>query len=200
MQYRSPVALTRWMIGFVATTVLLNISAVLVLLANPRRTSEAQDLTDISNLPRLIAGILFYVWIYRLYKNLTALSVHGLKSIPGIAVLMCMLPIVNLYQPVVIFGEIWRASASQASVVQAGGRWKAVPFAPIIVCWWIAYLLYSLVIALNSRDVNSSSDPTSYLFIGLTSLISGILMIILAVRLSRREEIRHAEALTSLQV
>ncbi|BDI28580.1 hypothetical protein CCAX7_006310 [Capsulimonas corticalis] len=199
-QYRSPVALSRWMLGFMGATVISDVSVTPLLMSGPSGKDSADTLSSLSNLPHFVAGILFLIWTYRLYKNLIVLGVSGLKFSPTIAVLMCVLPVLNLYQPVVIFGEIWRASALRETIARAGGRWKAVPSAPIIVCWWIAYLLYSVVAAiLGKQEIKKATDLTPYALLGVTSLVSGTLLTIVALRLNKREEARYIEIAASLK-
>ncbi|MCW3058484.1 MAG: zinc-ribbon protein [Capsulimonas sp.] len=199
-QYRSPVSLTRWMIGFVAATVLADVIETLMILSGPAGQESAANLAIVSGLVSLTAGILFLVWTYRIYKNLSALGVSGLRTTPGVVVVMCFLPIVCIYKPIVNFGEIWRATAPPETIAEYGGSWRVTPFAPIIACWWITYLIYSVVSGLISTErFNNGSDMAPHLIMSLGSLISGGLLIALALQLSKREELRYNERAASLR-
>ncbi|BDI28581.1 hypothetical protein CCAX7_006320 [Capsulimonas corticalis] len=193
-QYRSPTVLTRWMLGCLAVAVVTDVAEAIGLLGGLSAHAFTEAISEASSFITLAAGVVFLVWIHRLYKNLTALGIANLRHSPGVAVIMFILPFINLYKPIVIVREIWRATSPQATLSIVKGRWTETPSTPLIGFWWIAYLCYNLVntlIAVNSS--NSQFETAPYEVGAALSVLSGTLLAVLALMLTERQEQRYTE-------
>jgi hypothetical protein len=88
---------------------------------------------------QIACAVLFCVWFYRVYCNLLALGEPRLRFAPGWAPGGFFVPILNLFRPYQIAGEIWQRSEG---AVQGGGP---VPL------WWALFLGANVVSLVGGR-------------------------------------------------
>lgn len=92
----------------------------------------------------IVTAVLFCVWIHRAHKNLPSLGAEGLKYSPGWAVGGFFVPILNLFRPYQVTREIWKASDPSVDV-NDGLAWQNTDASPIIILWWIMFLVSGFI-------------------------------------------------------
>jgi Domain of unknown function (DUF4328) len=95
----------------------------------------------------VILGITFLRWIYRINKNLRALSGEQMKFTPGWAVGWYFIPIANLFKPYQAMKEIWRISHKNEPPTYSPLGW-----------WWFLWIVSILVGRLAFRTVMQAGD------------------------------------------
>jgi len=146
----------------------------------------------------VFTAIAFCVWIHRAHRNLPALGNRDLKYSPGWAVGAFFVPILSLFRPYQITKEIWKASDPY---IGTGGKdWQDAPVSPLIIWWWITFLIssYAGYISLRmSLSAKTIDDFLSLSFVTLTTDIVDILAAILAIALvraiDRRQEMKNQQ-------
>ena len=200
-QYRSPTMLSRFMLVCLAGAVLLEVISAVELLLGASAMTMSRGVAQLASTMATATGVLFLCWIHRLYKNLPCLGVSGLRYSPGVAVVMFLLPIINIYKPIVIVREIWRATSPPEVLAAVNGSWRKAPSSPLIGLWWIAFYLYDTLGAITSFNASRTRvfDVTPYEATAVGAVISGALFAIVARRLTQREKRRYRELSASLR-
>jgi len=83
----------------------------------------------------IISGIVFLWYSARANYNARALGAEDLTYTPGWTVGYYFVPIYNLWRPMQILQEIWKASAPET------GRWQDRPGSQLIAWWWTTRIL-----------------------------------------------------------
>ena len=78
---------------------------------------------------------LFIAWFFRVYRNLKALGVKGLKYSIKRAIISFLIPGLNLFEPTKAIKELWKASESVGNIAD-GYSWKKVVVPRGIGVWW----------------------------------------------------------------
>ena len=139
----------------------------------------------------LVTGLCFFIWTYRLDKNLRALGASGLEYRPGWAVGYFFVPIMNLYRPYQAFCEIWQASdPSPEAQTQVGRRSIRVP--ALLGFWWGFWLLYGVVNGLAAQDKTTLNADAA----GLPFRFIAALLAIFVVRLFTARQQKTARQLS----
>lgn len=139
-------------------------------------------------------GISFLMWQYRSVANLPALGIDDCRYTPGWSVGWWFVPVMNLFAPPQIIGDLWRASDSRAQI----GTWKSVGFPALVGWWWgfflLAYLCAFVVHGLNLGELTELSD---FQHLSLASMgnqafvaVSGVLAVLVVRRIYRSQEDR----------
>ena len=116
-----------------------------------------------------LSGILFAIWFYRAYQNVTALNVRG-RYAAGWAIGAWIVPIVSFFRPKQIANDIWRTSDPSLSK-QPGTEWMRAKVHPLLNWWWGTWVLAGTValavfpiaffsMASNGLTENSASEPS----------------------------------------
>lgn len=92
----------------------------------------------------VVTAVTFCMWIHRAYKNLPSLGAEGLKYSPRWAVGGFFVPILSLFRPYQVTKEIWKAS-DPAVEVNDGSAWQKAEASPIIILWWVMFLVSGYV-------------------------------------------------------
>ena len=82
----------------------------------------------------LATVVVFFVWLHRAAANARALGATGLTFTPGWSIGWFFVPIANLFMPLRVMRELWRASHDPA-------HWATRAAAPIVGWWWFAFLV-----------------------------------------------------------
>lgn len=82
-----------------------------------------------------LAGLGFLGWIHRAYTNLRALDAPRTRFSPAVAVLVCLIPVVNVLLSIVVIREIWKGS-DPASFPAGSPPRRSTPDL-IFIAWWI---------------------------------------------------------------
>jgi hypothetical protein len=106
------------------------------------------------------AVVVFLLWVHRADANLPALGGRELKFSPGWAVGWWFVPFANVFQPLRVLREIWRASDPETGLTTARSR-RGMP-ARLIWLWWALWMLSNVVAAL-ARSILAVDEPDSQL-------------------------------------
>jgi hypothetical protein len=87
--------------------------------------------------------VLMMIFVYRVNCNLRALGTKELAFSPLMTIFCWFIPILNLFWPCRMIGELYKASHSPF-----GSKWKKEPFPPIVLGFWILHLLGILFISI----------------------------------------------------
>lgn len=87
---------------------------------------------------------LFFIWFYKVYRNLPVLGAEGLEFSPKWAVIYFFVPILSLYKPLYAAEEIWKASYPSTEETDSYS-WQNNKTSPIILTWWIFWVISSMV-------------------------------------------------------
>ena len=106
----------------------------------------------------IVSVIIMLVWLYRAYKNLTALNSSDLFFLPGWAVAGFFIPIWNFFHPIFVMRDLWKASDPSVDI-EDSKAWKKAPTSPFIFLWWLLNLIAFFV----TYVVNQWSDSLTSL-------------------------------------
>jgi hypothetical protein len=152
---------------------------------------------------RLILIIVFLIWLYKAYSNLTPLQGQSLQFSPGWAVGWWFIPFANLVKPFQVVREVYNESDpdfdpdSSFMHVPAG-----TPF--VIGVWWAAFLLSGFAYRISNSlygdgDLPASSDFAVVLLFGAVfgagaALLAAYIVRSIFVRQQARIEIVRSSA------
>ena len=122
-----------------------------------------------------LAGILFFAWIYRTYKNLIAIKVRKLEFEPSTAIGYFFIPLLNFYKPHKIFQELWKVSSFSAYEANAGD-WNSVKDSSLIRWWWLLVLL-SIIIQIPTMFITEIPLMVVGQQLGLSVFFDNLIMI-----------------------
>lgn len=133
--------------------------------------------------------IVFLMWIHRVYKNLRAVHVQGLKHSPGWAVGWYFIPIANLFKPYVVMKEIWKSTFH----ADGTGSWKDKKAPSLMLIWWLTFIIGNIIAGRNSfATYDTFGDYKMDAMISLISepllIISGISLLILMGRITKIQD------------
>lgn len=134
--------------------------------------------------------VVFCVWMYRSYKNLSLFGIRNLSYSPGWAAGAFFVPILNLYRPCQIAQEMWRASNPD---IPEGAPWRSTSGSGLIAGWWTFWILTNLVANVNFRlALNERADPHA-LSVGTIigdslSIVAAVFAILVVKQLRSRQE------------
>jgi len=112
---------------------------------------------------RLATAIVFLIWLYRAYSNLSPLKVRNLEFSPGWAVGWWFIPFANLVKPFQVVREVYNESTpdfdpdSGFTTLPAG-----TPFE--IGLWWAMFLLSGFIYRLSDVFYGKGDTPESEYF------------------------------------
>src|SRR2546428_13386 len=143
-----------------------------------------------------LSVVAFLSWLYRAFKNLSALGARKLRFTPGWAVGWFFVPLMDLIRPYEAVNELWHASDPAIPSYEPASRAAPAP----VRWWWSLFILW----VLTARLANQLNQPTgSGVFEGqaahLLMIVSYVLEIpaaILAIRLigaiNQNQERKHS--------
>jgi hypothetical protein len=138
----------------------------------------AAGLVALLELPVLaITCFLFLRWTYLAYKNLVAFGTRGLSYTPGFAVGYFFIPILNIYKPIQVFSEIWKAS--DPAYVDNSSEWRKTRIAAMIPCWWLTWIVWDTISAMNAQPQlgnDQTGSVAALVFFALSSLLAMIMV------------------------
>lgn len=158
-----------------------------------------RKLSIYSTLPYMLIAIanaiVFMVWLYRAYTNLTCMG-HSKTNYNVVWTIFCwMVPIVNFFMPYQIVRETWDKTVETASAKKDLEYENTSP--AIIVFWWLGWI-FSIVISMYIityswlRTQTPADVSTVFLisFIGSSiSIFTLVCTVIMLRRLARFEKI-----------
>lgn len=136
-------------------------------------------------------AVLFTAWIYRVYRNLSAFGVSGLKYSPGWAAGCFFVPILNLWRPYMVVEEIWKASDPNVDVSVASS-WQNLPAPPLITLWWSLFIAPWFIRIglriLNQYGADKGGGEILLFLIELLSVGAAVLAIFVVRQIDKRQE------------
>lgn len=81
----------------------------------------------------LAGGIVFLVWVHRATANAEAFGAEGMSAGPGMAVAWYFIPVANLFMPLVVMRETWKASANPPN-------WEIERAPATLILWWVLWI------------------------------------------------------------
>ncbi len=128
----------------------------------------------------LVAIILFLMWLHRAATNVRAFGHQGLEFTPGWCVGWWFVPFANLFKPLQVMKEVWRASDPDAVGTgdqhDQGWSWRASTVASTMGLWWGAWVVSGIL----DRVSGKIEEPALSGSIGIASaLVSGLAALLL---------------------
>lgn len=173
--------------------------------AEVMRNDNRVQLVGILQLVTLAATATFLLtWMYRAYKNLSALGAEGLTLSPGWAAGGFFVPFLNLVRPYQAMSEIWRVSDPRFPQEHPSG-WLQRSTSPLVGFWWGCWLCSGAVGSISFQFMKGlATDPQARVEGLITgtwcqivsdsfSLASGILLAAIVWTVSRRQEQRRKQ-------
>jgi hypothetical protein len=177
--YLDPTELSKWLVGLLAASIVLNVIAVGSGVAeyslltriqagdipdDSLRTSLAQASDTCQQLIGIAQIILFAVtsivfarWIMWANYNVRQLGAKDLQFTPGWAVGWYFIPIANLFKPYQAMAEIWCAAQSPES-------WPTIARGALLRSWWALILIDGLVTNAATRIALSANTIEQIIF------------------------------------
>ena len=87
-------------------------------------------------------GLLFLLWIFEASSNSWGFGAQGLRDTPLVAVLCCVIPVVNLIKPYQLVQQMWKVSLDPKG-------WQQQPPSGLVKLWWAVVLVGVLIAALQ---------------------------------------------------
>ena len=195
MAFLSLLPLSRWVARGMGACILFGVFA---LATDPIRSPSGQELGGIVAIFQVLAfvttAVLFLRWTHRAYKNLAAFGTYGLHTTPGWAVGYFFVPIVNLYKPLVIFSEMWRASTPDTDTSNSLA-WGSVRVPGLLMGWWLCWVLHGFldraVFSQAFRGSGGTPDPVLSAASDGTGIVAAVLAILVVRRLSARQQAKR---------
>ena len=126
----------------------------------------------------IFTGVVFFIWIYRVYGNLPALGARYLRFTPGWAVGWFFIPFMNLFRPYQVVQEIWKASNP---FYADDHSWKTTRSSPLIRWWWILFLISTISGSFVAKVSGFEIEPKVFHQLARIKLISDGLDIVAAI-------------------
>ncbi len=210
--FLDPLLLSWAVIGLLALNVVLSVVFAIfgvVIIAMPDWVAYAQDgglitllavsvgmLGMLESPLRIVTGIVFLVWVYRTYNNLSALKSRNLEFSPGWAVGWWFIPFANLVKPFQIVREIFNESDPEFDAET--GFLHISPGTPVEVgFWWAAFLASNVFYRVSDAFYGKGDEPASEyyapFFLGgaLLSVAAASLAIYIVKETARRQRVRY---------
>lgn len=142
----------------------------------------------------IITVVLFLMWMYRSFKNVSTFGSAGrLTFTPGWAVGMFFIPFVNLVFPYRAVRELWQNSAAPEE------HMFAAPSPPaFFIAWWVCWILCCIVGNIAFRLTTRRDGPdTPVLIVGIIAesltIMAGLLAFLVVSEIDERQENTAAE-------
>lgn len=166
-------------------------------------TERAVDAARTTHVMLLIAegvtALAFLFWFYRAYRNLIRTGIRDVRFSTGWAVGGWFIPFFNFVRPKQIANDIWKGSASAATVGIA--RWREVPLSALLNWWWGIWILGWVLLVLgpdvrtdlyttySTHALRADRVGTWSNEVGFAALVvAAVLAIVLVRRISRLQD------------
>lgn len=137
--------------------------------------------------------LVFFRWLYVMYKNLYALGLEGVEYSPGWAVGWFFVPIMNLFRPVQVIGELWRGSQPGTNAE----TWTEERVPSFIVVWWVVWvasgLSYNFLTSelINARPLPKELSQSVMLHIlGSIAYLAAVILTAVLIHRIRKAQLR----------
>lgn len=146
-----------------------------------------------------MAVVAFSMWFHRVHRNLPSLAAGELKYTPGWGVAYFFIPIVQLFRPVQVMGEIWRGS-DPGNVQGADVLPNSTNRVALWWTFWILGVIGERIIVGLSRSQDSASLLSTWAAIGGVTifLVAGLLLVSVIRTIDKNQTTRHKLLQTEL--
>jgi hypothetical protein len=135
------------------------------------------------------SALVFFFWIHRAYKNLTALGGMNLRHSPGWAIGWFFVPIAYLWKPYQVVAEIWRVSHPVTRAFDSKNPPATVPPADLVGWWWAAYIVQSIIGQISFRMSSYAKEyngAVALMYMSIVDAFVSILGIIITVLMVKK--------------
>jgi hypothetical protein len=144
----------------------------------------------------ILAGVALIVWLYRAYRNVTALGSTPLRRQPFWAIAGWFVPVWNLWVPKQIVNDVWRGS--DPGHLGADPKWARNRDVPgLLLAWWIGpavFWVVAFIVAGSVVDLTTIDGTLRANLVGmgfqLMILISAVLSFQVVSRVTDRQRLR----------
>lgn len=147
--------------------------------------------------------IFFLMWIHRAHRNLPALGARDLKFTPNWAAGWFFVPFMNLFRPVQVVTEIWKASSPDRNAFEGtsdGTAWKSAPTSPVVGLWWAAWIIAGIVgqiaarLSLSAETLETLlASSWAILFSDAIDMVAAVLAIMVVSNIDKMQEAKAAQ-------
>lgn len=196
--------------GGIIICALLYIAMSLMLLSFPGATTTLGDGRElnigyavialsagIEQLLRLAVIVLFLIWEYQSFKNLSALKAPNLEFSPGWAVGWWFVPLANLVKPFQAIRELWNESDPDFDE-ETVFNYSSAGTPALIIFWWIAFLLSNIANSISNAMVNPRTGlptdgfPVMLIVVSVFQITAAGLAILIVRGVTQRQEQRFS--------
>ena len=153
---------------------------------------------------RILGGIAFLTWFHAAHKNLAAGGLRKLSYTPGWAVGGFFVPILSLFRPYQVMGEVWRGSSYLAAPGDTSS-WREKRESPLVGVWWGCYVVAQITGLIGARLLHAEGDADGYLtsaWISLSSdgleVAAAVAAVALVLQISRLQESGRTHSVESV--
>ncbi|MCW3058483.1 MAG: hypothetical protein JWQ02_304 [Capsulimonas sp.] len=194
--YASVAGLARWVVMIQVPIIVMQTVAVMMQVQHPSAGFVGGDvIAALAAIPAIFDTILVLIWNYRLYKNTFALGATSLSYKPGFVAVSQLIPFVCFFTPYLALRQVWQATALEREMAASEGNAHRVHVTMLLNIWWgfnvLAMLAAGAFILSGSYD---GPDQSLKLIMRTFSIVSSILGIFVIKALTRRQDVRYAEA------
>lgn len=203
--YRSPRSLSFWTILLLAANLgIFLISALLGFIQLLLPYDMALDHGEVMSIWLMFQGLLFLllfpirfatiivflIWLYRVYKNLTPLKASYTEYSPGWAVGYWFIPFVNLFRPYQVVQEVWRESdpdfEPDMNFFSANTGTNS-----LLIVWWLLFLASNVSQRFIDTTIESAEIfPIVAIIAGILTSAAAYLAILIVKDITKRQEER----------
>lgn len=209
--YRSPKSLSYIVIGLLASLAVcaalyIVFSFVILLFPDAHMDLEEEGTMHIAAMLiglvalleivlRIGTIVLFLIWLYRAFNNLSALKARNLEFSPGWAVGWWFVPFANLIKPFQVMRELW--NESDPDFEEEYGFLSGSTGTPVIIIFWWAFFLISGILGrIADKMFDSGGETASNAFVValiLAAVFQGVAAVLAALivrKITQRQEQR----------
>ncbi len=152
---------------------------------------------------RVAVMVLFLIWEYRSFNNLSALKARNLEFSPGWAVGWWFIPFANLVKPFQAIRELWNESDPDFDE-ETSFLHTSAGTPEIIGFWWASFLISGFIGRITDKLVSADGEPSQFfpvlLIVGsLFQLAASILIILIVKGVTARQEQRFNKLVSTEQ-
>lgn len=122
-------------------------------------------------LVRLLTVVFFLIWLFKAFKNLSALESNSLEFTPGWAVGWWFIPFANLVKPYQIVSELWRESDTDFDPNTFLSNQIGSP--AIIGWWWGLFIAGNIGGRISNSMIDGGSDYFQVVLV-IASVLHGV--------------------------
>jgi hypothetical protein len=149
------------------------------------------------SLPSGVWVVLATTWFRRSYRNLSSFNLDGWQASRLGVVWSCLLPVVNLFRPLVLMDQVWRGSHPEAvDSARTGRDWRRLPVSHLLGVTWVALILsYAPLSLLVGGDDSALSahiaQRMSVLALLVVRVLAFLLTILVVIEVTARQRAAH---------